>query len=57
VTKNLIAWSLALVVGTAAALAVIREVVEPLDRDRPPAPDIEAIAGLIDADVFSDLGS
>jgi len=41
--------------GTAAALAAIREVVEPLDRDRPPAPDIEAIVGLIDADVFSDV--
>ncbi|MCH7584604.1 MAG: aromatic amino acid lyase, partial [Acidobacteria bacterium] len=41
--------------GSAAALAAIREVVEPLDRDRPPAPDIEAIVGLIDADVFSEL--
>ncbi len=39
--------------GTAAALAAIREVVEPLDRDRPPAPDIEAIADLIEAGVFS----
>jgi len=41
--------------GTAAALAMIREIVEPLDRDRPPAPDIEAISGLIAAGVFSDL--
>ena len=41
--------------GSTAALAAIREVVEPLDRDRPPAPDIEAIVDLIDADVFSEL--
>jgi len=39
--------------GTASALAAIRDVVEPLDRDRPPGPDIEAIAGLIETGVFT----
>jgi len=42
-------------VGTAAAVAAIREVVEPLDHDRPPAPDIEAISSLIAAGTFSNL--
>lgn len=35
--------------GTARALATIREVVAPLEHDRPPSPDIEAIAGLIES--------
>jgi len=39
--------------GTGAALAAIREVVEPLDGDRPPSPDIEAIASLVEAGAFS----
>ncbi len=34
--------------GTAAALRAVRERVPPLDQDRPPAPDIEAIAVLIE---------
>jgi len=33
--------------GVEAAHAIIREAVPPLTEDRPPAPDIEAIAGLI----------
>lgn len=41
--------------GTGAVLARIREVVEPLDRDRSPAPDIEAIADLISSGGFSDV--
>jgi len=41
--------------GTAEALALIREVVEPLDRDRPPSPDIQAIADLIATGAFSDV--
>lgn len=39
--------------GTAAVLAAVRGVVPPLQGDRPPAPDIEAIAALVDS---GDLG-
>lgn len=35
--------------GTARVLAAIRQVVDPLGRDRSPAPDIEAIAGLVES--------
>ena len=35
--------------GTSRAIEIIREVVPPLEHDRPPSPDIEAIAGLIEA--------
>ena len=35
--------------GTGRVLAAVRSVVEPLTIDRPPAPDIEAIAALIEA--------
>jgi len=42
--------------GTAAALAAIREIVGPLERDRPPGPDIEAIAGLIETGIFGQAG-
>jgi len=35
--------------GTAGILRRIREVVPPLVADRPPAPDLEAVAGLIEA--------
>ncbi len=41
--------------GTAAALEVIRGAVEPLQRDRPPAPDIEAVANLIESGAFDGL--
>jgi histidine ammonia-lyase len=39
--------------GTAAVLGAIREVVPPLDGDRPPSPDIEAAAGLITGGAFA----
>ena len=35
--------------GTQRALEIIREVVPPLEQDRPPSPDIEAIAYLIES--------
>ena len=41
--------------GTGAAFAIIREVVEPLERDRPPGPDIEAVAGLIESGAFDEV--
>ncbi len=41
--------------GTGAALSIIREVVAPLERDRTPSPDIEAITGLIEAGAFADV--
>jgi len=41
--------------GTARALEIIREVVPPLEQDRSPAPDIEAIATLVDQGAFNDL--
>jgi len=34
--------------GTAAALAAVRSVVPPLTEDRSPAPDIEAVAAMIE---------
>jgi len=34
--------------GTAAAVAAVRQVVPPLQADRPPGPEIESVAGLID---------
>lgn len=40
--------------GTSAVKDVVRSVCEPLIDDRPPGPDIEAIAALIDAGAFSD---
>jgi histidine ammonia-lyase len=39
--------------GTAKAKGIIRSVCEPLTVDRPPGPDIEAIAALIEAGLFS----
>jgi histidine ammonia-lyase len=39
--------SLAHGVGTGAAYEAIRELVPPLDDDRPPAPDIEAVDDLV----------
>lgn len=41
--------------GTAAALALVRERVAPLDRDRPPGPDIEAVAGLVEGGAFVEV--
>jgi histidine ammonia-lyase len=38
--------------GTRRALEIIREVVPPLEQDRPPSPDIEAIAYLIESGGF-----
>lgn len=40
-------------VGVERAHAVVRSVVEPLHADRPPAPDIEAIAGAIEMGGFT----
>lgn len=40
---------------TAAVRDTVRTVVEPLDRDRPPGPAIEAIAGLIETGAFDAL--
>ena len=34
--------------GTAAAVAAVRQVVPPLQADRPPGPEIESVAGLIE---------
>lgn len=42
--------------GTAAVHAVVRRVVPPLDHDRPPGSAIEAIAALIDAGEFDQVG-
>ena len=36
-------------VGTGAAYAAVRDVVDPLEADRPPAPDVEAVATLIES--------
>lgn len=41
--------------GTGQALALIREVVDPLEQDRPPGPDIEVIAQLIESGAFSEV--
>jgi len=38
--------------ATAAARDIVRRVVDPLGDDRPPGPDIEAVASLIDAGAF-----
>jgi histidine ammonia-lyase len=38
--------------GVERAHAIVREMVPPLVSDRPPAPDIEAIAGLIAGGAF-----
>jgi histidine ammonia-lyase len=38
--------------GTAAAVAAVRQVVPPLQADRPPGPEIESVAGLIDEGVL-----
>lgn len=41
--------------GTGRAIGLIREVVAPLDRDRSPSPDIEAIAVLIESGAFDGI--
>lgn len=41
--------------GTAATLEIVRRAVTPLQRDRPPGPDIEAVAGLIESGAFDDV--
>lgn len=41
--------------GTARVVEIIRTQIEPLDRDRPPGPDIETIAAMIDAGAFVDV--
>lgn len=43
--------------GVEAAHRAIREAVPPLEGDRPPAPDIETITGLIEAERFSLAGN
>jgi histidine ammonia-lyase len=41
--------------GVAAAYAAVREIVPPLDADRPPSPDIEALAGALRAGLLDAL--
>ena len=43
-------------VGTGRVLAAVRSVVEPLTVDRPPAPDIEAIAALVEGGGLDAIG-
>jgi histidine ammonia-lyase len=46
---------MALAAGTSSVKDAIRSVCAPLVEDRPPGPDIEQIASLIEAGAFSDL--